>query len=423
MQLDSILPKLRSQFPSLSRIHPESSLPVVYMDGPAGSQVPQPVIDAIADTYLHHNANTGGMFATSQEAGRLIESARQTAADWFGVADPNECIFGPNMTSLTFAFSRALAKTWGPGDRVLVTQLDHDANVTPWKLAADDAGAELSVVRINPADATLDLQDFESKLTRDTRLVAFTAASNSVGSTTEIKRMTDQAHQVGAEVYVDAVHWAPHRLIDVREWGVDYCVCSAYKFFGPHVGILWGNIDRLEEIAAYKLRPAPKHSPGKWMTGTPNFAAIAGAQAAIDYIASIPAQLQTDPPLVTRRQALATAFALITEYENRLLEQLIGGLQKLPQIRLFGITDADRMKERVPTISFVVDGIDAIQVAEYLASKGIFCWHGDYYAVDVCAALGQAERGMVRLGILHTCNAQEIERILFELDRLVRSAS
>lgn len=418
-RLDSILPHLRTLFPSLSRLHSDSNLPVVYLDGPAGSQVPQPVIDAVADTYRHHNANTGGVFATSQEVEQLMREARQTAADWFGCHDPEECVFGANMTTITFAFSRALSKTWKRGDRILVTQLDHDANVTPWRMAAGDVGAEVETVRINAADGTLDLDDFDNKLVEGTRLVAFTAASNSIGTVTDIRRLVQRAHAVGAEVYVDAVHWAPHRQIDVANWDVDYCVCSAYKFFGPHVGMLWGRKDRLEQLTPYKLRPAPKHSPGKWMTGTQNFAAISGARAAIDYVASIASLADPSQRAASRRESLGNSFDLIVEYENRLVEQLINGLQTLPKLQLFGISDPQRLSERVPTVSFVIDGIDAVDVARHLASQGIFCWHGDYYAVDVCQALGQAERGMVRLGILHTTTEEEISRVLEQLERLI----
>jgi cysteine desulfurase family protein (TIGR01976 family) len=417
-QLESILPQLRSKFPSLSRIDPHLDRPVVYLDGPAGSQVPQSVIDAVSDTYLHHNANSGGMFATSQEVGRLMSEARQAAADWFGSDDPDECVFGANMTTITFAFSRALSKTWKAGERILVTQLDHDGNVTPWRMAAEDAGVQVETVQINTQDATLNYQDFDKKLVPGTRLVAFTAASNSVGSITDIKGLAERAHSVGAEVYVDAVHWAPHRLVDVVDWDVDYCVCSAYKFFGPHVGLLWGRKNRLEQLTPYKLRPAPNYSPGKWMTGTQNFAAIAGVQAAIDYVASIAELAGVCQEGLCRRSALQKAFSMIIDYENKLIEKLIVGLNHLPGLHLFGISQPNRISQRVPTVSFVIDGIDAIDVASHLASRGIYCWHGDYYAVDVCRALGQSERGMVRLGILHTTTEEEIERVLEELDTL-----
>jgi cysteine desulfurase family protein (TIGR01976 family) len=353
------------------------------------------------------------MFPTSQETVEIMNQAHQAAADWFGTTNPKECIFGANMTTLTLAFSRALSRTWNTGDRVVVTQLDHDGNVTPWALAAKDVGAELVQVKVNARDATLDEEDFVAKVVPGTRLVAFTAASNSVGSTTRIKQLTAKAHEVGAEVYIDAVHWAPHRAIDVQDWDVDYCVCSAYKFFGPHVGMLWGRINRLEQLAAYKLRPSPSHSPGKWMTGTQNFAAIAGVRAAIDYIASI--HLRLDPASaanISRRDSLKAAFQAIQQYETQLAEQLIKGLQSIHRVQVYGITDSARFNERVPTVVFTVDGLSSREAAHRLAERGVFSWHGDYYAVDICKALGQAEHGMVRVGILHTTTADEIERTL-----------
>ncbi|MBX3421059.1 MAG: cysteine desulfurase-like protein [Pirellulaceae bacterium] len=439
----SIVPQLRQQFPSLSRVAPDSNRSIAYLDAPAGSQVPQSVINAVTDYYRWHNANTGGAFGTSRQTAALTAEAHQAAADWFGCTDAGECIFGANMTTMTLAFSRALARTWKPGQRIVVTQLDHDANVTSWKLAARDVGVEVDTISVNVADATLDEQDFQRKVTDQTRLVALTAASNSVGSTTRVQQLTELAHRAGAEVYLDAVHWAPHRLIDVAQWGVDYCICSAYKFFGPHVGLLWGRRQRLEELAAYKLRPSPNSLPGKWMTGTPNFAAIAGVRAAIDYLANIGYQLSSasqdsyrhqtveelpnDNPLdmspasptPNRRQALQIALTAIQEYETGLATQLIDGLLGLPKVTVYGITDPQRFAERVPTVVFTVEGLTSQQVASYLDSRGIYCWHGDYYAVDICAALGQARDGMVRLGIVHTTTTEEIQRVIDELQRLV----
>lgn len=406
-----IVPELRSAFPALQRLTPDGNQPVVYLDGPAGSQVPRVVLDAIHDYYAYHNANTGGMFPSSRETGEMMTAAHQAAADWFGADDPRECVFGANMTTLTMAFSRALAKTWLPGQRIVVTELDHDGNVTPWKLAAADAGVQVETVRIRPDDATLDMQDFKAKVTPGTRLVAFTCASNSVGSRTRIAEMVEIAHAAGAEVYLDAVHYAPHNLIDVQRWNADYCVCSAYKFFGPHVGLLWGRLERLEALTAYKLRPSPQHSPGKWMTGTQNFAAIAGVTAAIDYVASIGRRLApNNQGSLGRRQALQLAFECIESYERELVGQLIQGLQAIAGVRLFGIVDPNRFADRVPTVVFTIAGRTSAEVAEALGKQGIFCWHGDYYAVDVCRALGQQDCGMVRLGILHTTTAAEVER-------------
>jgi cysteine desulfurase family protein (TIGR01976 family) len=413
--IEDVVQNLRQLFPSLNRRCPDSDQPVIYLDGPAGSQVPQSVIDAIGQYYLHHNANSAGMFPTSRETTQIMHDAHQAAADWFGTTEPNECIFGANMTTLTLAFSRALSRTWQRGDRIVVTQLDHDGNVTPWRLAAKDVGVEVDTVRVDPSDATLDEEDYRRKISSRTKLVAFTAASNSVGTTNEIKKLTKIAHEAGAEVFVDAVHWAPHRLIDVKDWEVDFCVCSAYKFFGPHVGMLWGNLARLEELTPYKLRPAPQHCPGKWMTGTQNFAAIAGVQAAIDYVASIARHVSPSAISLTRRDSLRLAFDAIRSYENNLATQLIEGLQSLPRVRVFGIVDRNRVDSRVPTVAFTVDGIPSIRVAQRLGERGIFCWHGHYYAVDICEALGQSEHGMVRVGILHTNTSKEIDRFLSEL--------
>ena len=417
---ESILPSVRESFPSLARV--DQGQVAVYLDGPAGSQVPKSVIEAVSNYYLHHNANSGGMFATSQETNDLMLQAHKAAADWFGAEDPRECVFGANMTTLTYSFSRALAKTWQTGDRIVVTELDHDANVTPWKLAAMDAGAEVATVQINRSDATLDIDSFRSAVEHPrTKLVAFTAASNSVGSRTPVRELVKIAQAVGAEVYVDAVHYAPHHLIDVKAWQADYVVCSAYKFFGPHVGILWGNLQRLEELQAYKLRPSPKNTPGKWMTGTQNFAAIAGVHSAIEHVAGIGQRLSGSEPtghVGSRRELLKHAFEAIAAYEQQLVTRLIQGLQQVPGIRIYGITDSSRASERVPTIALTVNGQPSKAVASELAHRGIFAWHGDYYAVDVCAAMGNAEHGMVRLGLLHYNTVQEVDRTISALASL-----
>lgn len=421
-----LVPELRGKFPSLARLSPDGIEPVVYLDGPAGSQVPGSVVQAISNYYLRHNANSGGQFATSLETNELIAAAHRAAADWFGASDPRECVFGANMTTLTMAFSRAISKTWKLGERIVVTELDHDGNVTPWTLAAADAGVEVATVRVDPSDATLDIDDFRRQVTAGTRLVALTCASNAVGSKPPIEELIAIAHAVGAEVYLDAVHYAPHGLIDVQAWQADYCICSAYKFFGPQVGMLWGRLERLEALTAYKLRPAPQHSPGKWMTGTPSFAAIAGVVAAIDYIASIGQRLEDErnsggqAARLSRRHALQHAFAAIEVYERELLERLIGGLQAIEGVSLYGITDPARFSQRVPTVACTLAGLPATPVAKALGDQGIFCWDGNYYAVDVCRVLGQAEQGMVRLGILHTTTAEEIDRTLSAIAQLAR---
>ncbi len=365
-----MFPQLRHHFPALSRQH--AGQPVIYLDGPAGSQVPQSVIDAISQYYCQHNANRSGQFETSRETDELMQDAHAAAAAWFGTDDPAETIFGANMTTLTFQFSRALSREWSAGDTVVVTQLDHDANVSPWRLAAADRGAKLRTVRVNVHDATLDLDDYARALESCPRLVALTAASNSVGTRTPLAQLIDMAHQVGAEVYVDAVHYAPHALIDVRAWQADYVVCSAYKFFGPHVGLLYGRSQRLAELQAYKVTPAPDVAPGKWMTGTQNHAAICGVTAAIDYVCSIGRAVTNATAggqAANRRTALVAAMQAIENYEQPLLHQLLDGLQQIPRIKVYGITDPARMHERVPTLALTVDGLPSSQVARDWVTK------------------------------------------------------
>lgn len=416
--------EIRQSFPSLSRVHDASRGElVVYLDGPAGSQVPMQVIQAISDYYLHHNANSAGNFPTSRETNLILQETLEAACDWFGGTDTSECFFGANMTSITMSFSRALSRTWNRGDRILVTQLDHDGNVTPWRLAANDVGAECETIRVSLPEAILDEDDFRKKLQGGVKLVAFTAASNSVGTANEIPKLAALAHEYGAEVYVDAVHWAPHRLIDVIDWDVDYCVCSAYKFFGPHVGLFWGRKNRLEELTPYKLRASPSKGPGKWMTGTQNFAAIAGVKAAIDYIASIGTSDPSSPSKMKRREKLRSAFELIESYEKGLLLQLMAGLKSIPEITIFGITEESRFGQRVPTVVFDLAPYTSSEVTTRLSDLGIYCWHGHYYAIDICDALGQSDRGMVRVGILHTNTSEEIDRLLSGLRNIAQSAN
>ncbi|MCA9221365.1 MAG: cysteine desulfurase-like protein, partial [Planctomycetales bacterium] len=273
---------LRQQFPALARR--QNDQPAVYLDGPAGTQVPRRVIDAIADYLSHRNANHGGLFATSRESDAMLDEAHRAFADLLGADDPDCVYFGPNMTTLTFALSRAVATTWRPGDEIIVTRLDHDANVTPWVLAARDAEVEVRFAEIHREDCTLDVDHLRSLLNERTRLVAVGAASNSSGSINPIREIASWAHAVGAWMFVDAVHYAPHALIDVAEIGCDFLACSAYKFFGPHVGVMWGRRELLESLPAYKLRPAPNELPGRWMTGTQSHETIAGAAEAVNYL-------------------------------------------------------------------------------------------------------------------------------------------
>jgi cysteine desulfurase family protein (TIGR01976 family) len=403
---------VRNQFPALSR--EIDGRPVVYFDGPAGSQVPLSVADAVRDYLLKHNANSHGVFATSRETDAVLESAGRAMADLLGADDPRSITFGPNMTTLTFALSRALAQSWATGDEVLVTRLDHDANVTPWVLAARDAGATVRQAEIRPEDCTLDIDDLLSKLNDKTRLVAIGAASNSSGSINPVRRVVEAAHALGAEVFVDAVHYAPHALVDVAQWGCDYLACSAYKFFGPHMGVLWGRPERLEQIAAYKLRPSPNSLPDKWMTGTQSFEGLAGVVAAVDYLASLGA---ADASSASRRASLAAAYREIGAYEQELTTSLLDGLAGL-SVKVHGVTDPARFDQRLPTVSITHCGRTPTEVAEHLAARGIFVWHGNYYALALTEALDLEPDGMVRIGLLHYNTADEVARLLAALKEL-----
>lgn len=404
----------RKQFPALSRkINGQTA---VFFDGPAGSQVPRRVADAVSDYLLQTNANHEGVFITSRESDQMLAEAHRAVADFLGADDPDTVMFGANMTTLTFALSRALAKTWQAGDEVIVTRSDHDANVTPWILAAQDAGVKVRQVNIRREDCTLDLDDLRSKLSSRTRLAAIGAASNASGTIHPVREICDLVHDAGAEVFVDAVHYAPHRSIDVEAFDCDYLACSAYKFFGPHVGILWGRRRRMEALPAYKLRPAADEIPDRWMTGTQNHEGIAGTLAAIDYLAELGRSCDGQTPC--RRDAIVAAFDAIRAYELQLLAPLLEGLGELPDITVWGISDPARLSERVPTICFTHRHLSPRQIAERLAEEGIFVWHGNYYALSLTESLGLEPEGAVRVGILHYNTAEEVERLLASLRRI-----
>jgi cysteine desulfurase family protein (TIGR01976 family) len=395
---------IRRQFPALQRTH--RNQPVVFLDGPAGSQVPNQVIEAVSDYMRNFNANTQGAFATSVESDALLAEAREAVADLLGTDDPDLVAFGPNMTSLTFALSRALADRWEPDDEILVTRMDHDANVWPWVTAARDVDANVRYIEINPDDCTLDLDDLDQKLTERTRLVAFCGASNAVGTINPIGEICARAQDMGAEVFVDAVHYAPHQLIDVRDWGCDYLACSAYKFYGPHVGVLWGKPEHMRTLPAYQVRPAGDEIPNRWQTGTQNHEGIAGVLAAIRYLAAIGGKDD-------RRASLAAAFDAIAGHESQLASALWAGLSALPHLRLIG-----NAPQRTPTISFTHRSRSPEEVARALAEQGIFVWHGNFYALELTQALDLEPNGMVRLGLMHYNTLAEVERTIAALGEL-----
>jgi len=401
---------IREQFPALERT--ENGNPVIYFDGPAGSQTPTRVAKAVSDYMLHTNANGGGAFVTSRESDALLNEAQDLAATFFGATEPESIVFGPNMTSLTFVLSRSLATTWNEGDEIILSRLDHDANVTPWVIAAEAAGVRVHHIDLHAGDCTLNLADFESKLNERTRLVAVGYASNATGTVNPIEQIVAKAHAVGAQVFVDAVHLAPHRLIDVNALGCDFLVASAYKFFGPHVGVLWGRRELLESIPAYKVRPAYDTMPDRWMTGTPNLEGIMGSAEAIRYLADLGASRATGSDL---RSQLQAAFEAIQNYESMLLHRLLEGLRNQDGIRIWGITQPDQLHNRVPTISLTHTRRTPKDLAQHLADKGIFVWSGHHYAVPFTEAVDLEPDGTLRIGLLHYNTIEEIERLLTEL--------
>lgn len=412
---------LRQQFPALHRQR-DGRLPI-FLDGPGGTQVPQRVIDAMVHYLTTCNANHGGVFATSQESDRILASAHEAMADLLNAPSSDEIIFGANMTTLTFHLSRALGRLLRRGDEVLVTLLDHDANVTPWVLLARDAGAIVQYVDIHPEDCTLDLDDLQRKLSPRTRLVAVGCASNAVGTINDVRTIVSRAHEVGAWVFLDAVHYAPHAPIDVQKWGCDFLACSAYKFFGPHVGVLWGRRALLEELPAYKLRPVPELVPDRWMTGTQNHEGLAGVAAAVDYLAEVgarhPAHRASFPALTGRRQTLHAGLAAIQEYEAGLSNQLLEALEERPRFQVWGIRDRHRWAERAPTVALTMEGGTPAQIAERLAARQIQVWSGNLYALGLTERLNLEHRGgFLRIGLVHYNTFEEMDELLTALDAL-----
>ena len=410
------LANCRAQFPSLQTMVGDK--PAVFLDGPAGTQVPQRVVDAMSAYMIECNANHGGMFATSVESDARLDSAHMAYAEFVGGQDPDEISFGQNMTSLTFAFSRAIANTWNEGDEIIVTQLDHDANVAPWVLAARDRNVKVQVVAMKKDDCTVDQEDFRRKLNSNTKLVAIGAASNASGSVNPLAEMIAAAHAVGALTYIDAVHYAPHRLIDIKAWDADFVAFSAYKFFGPHIGILWGRRNLLEDIEAYKVRPASDELPGKWMSGTQSHESIMGAKEAVDYLADLGREVSNNPSL-SRREALVAAFEDIQRYEQALCLRMLEGLEAIDGIRIWGITDRGQLDERLPTISITHDRVSTTELARQLGQRGLFVWNGHYYAIQMTEALGLEPEGMIRLGLVHYNTPEEVDRLLEALARIV----
>ena len=398
---------VRSQFPTLeSRINGQTA---AFLDGPAGTQVPNQVIAAIQGYLTKSNANTHGAFLTSRRSDEMIANTRAAMADFFN-CESCEVVFGQNMTTLTLALSRAIGREMGPGDEILLTTLDHDANFSPWK-ALEEKGVVIKVADIREEDCTLDLDDLKRKLSHRTRLVAVGYASNAVGTINPVGEISRLAHEAGAMIFIDAVHYAPHGLIDVRDLDCDFLVCSPYKFFGPHMGTLYGKREHLERFQPYKVRPSADEIPDRWETGTQSHELIAGVGAAIEYIAGV--GRHSDPTTKTRREALAAAYRSTVAYERRLITKLIEGLQTIPGVRIYGITDPRRYDERCSTLSLRIEDHSPRMIAEYLAVQGIFTWDGNYYALNLTERLQVEQKGgMLRIGLVHYNTLEEVERLL-----------
>ncbi|KTF13998.1 cysteine desulfurase-like protein [Pseudoalteromonas sp. H105] len=408
------LTKLRRQFPALMQQVAGKS--PIFLDGPGGSQVPQSVLSAMSAYLGYYNSNLGGAFFSSEKTVELMANARQAAADLLNAPSRDQIVFGANMTSLTFSFSRAISRDWQTGDEIIVTNADHFSNVSSWQQAAEDKGVKVNAARINEADCSLDLAHFASLLNTNTKLVAVTYASNTTGSINDIQRIVAMAHEVGAMVYVDAVHYAPHELVDVQALDCDFLACSAYKFFGPHLGMVYGKREHLEGFTPYKVEPAKDVIPGRWETGTQSFEALAGLIAAVDYIADI-SELDNSH---SRREKLTVAFAKTKQHEMALSEHFLTRLVNYPKIKLFGIDDLERLSERTPTFALTFAGLEPRQVSEFLGKQHICVWDGNFYAQGLCEQLGVLDKGgVVRIGCMHYNTIEELDQLFDLFDELL----
>jgi cysteine desulfurase family protein (TIGR01976 family) len=398
---------IRPQFPALERR--EGGYPVAYFDGPGGTQVPRPVVEAISDYLYHHNSNTHWGYATSNETDATIRNGRAALADLLN-ATPSEIVFGPNMSTLTFHLSRALGRCFGAGHEIVVTELDHHANVDPWRALAKERGVSVQTVRMIAETGQLDWQDLEAKVNKQTKVLAIGVASNALGTINDVRRAAEIAHSVGALLFADGVHSTPHIPTDVKAWGCDFLACSAYKFYGPHMGVLYGRSELLQSITFPKLVPAPDTAPEKAETGTLNHEGIAGAAAAVDFIASLAAG-------ASRRAQLQAALAGLDARGHALVTQMWDGLSNIPGVKVFGPTLAER---RTPTVSFIVQGVASADVSAHLAKLGVFVSHGNFYAATVVERLGFKNEGVVRAGCACYTTSEEVNRLIEGVQKIAR---
>jgi cysteine desulfurase family protein (TIGR01976 family) len=401
---------IRQQFPSLDR-------PAVFFDNPGGTQIAKPSLDRINRYLLECNANHEGQFETSRKSDKVLNDAHVAMADFLNAARPEEIIFGNNMTTLSLHLSRSLARTLSPGDEIVVTRMDHDANISPWMLIAEDRGCNLTWVDFDVEDGTLQVDEFARAMERKPKIAAFGYASNALGTINPVRKLTKMAKEAGALVYIDAVQYAPHGPIDVQDIGCDFLVCSSYKFFGPHAGALYGRYDLLDELKAYKVRPATNELPGKFETGTQNHEGIAGVLGALEYFEWVGNRFGDknleglNEQYSGRRLVYKQAMTAIRAYEFELSRALIEAIQSVPGTHIYGLTDMKRLDERVPTVSFTLAGRDPAEVAAKLGDAGFYVWDGHYYALAVVERLGLLDKGgMVRVGAAHYNTLDEVSR-------------
>jgi cysteine desulfurase family protein (TIGR01976 family) len=414
---------VRSQFPSLAQT--VNGHPAVFFDGPGGTQVPQRVIDAISD-YLHRdNSNTSGAYATGRRTDAMIAAARAAMADFLHCG-ADEVVFGQNMTSLTYMISRSIGRELKAGDEILVTRLDHDANVSPWLAMAEERGVTVRWAEIHDEDCTLDLADLASKINEKTKLVAVGYASNAVGTINPVREIVRLAHAAGALAFIDAVHYAPHGLIDVAALDCDFLVCSTYKFFGPHMGVLYGKREHLQRLRPYKVRPLVDAIPFRWEWGTLNHECIAAIGACVDYIAEIGRRARPEGSLGVgeRRAAIEAAYEVTHEHERALLDRLLAGLATISGAKIYGITDPARMNERCSTVALRIEdgkpGRSPLELATKLGDRGIFTWDGNYYALNLTEHLGvEKSGGFLRIGLVHYNTVEEVDRLVAALREIV----
>ena len=407
---------VRGQFPALQR--EVNSQPAIYADGPSGTQVSQRVIDAMAGYMTNGSSNQGGAYVTGRETHAMAHAALEALADLLNARQSAEIVVGQNMTSLTYAMSRSISREWQPGDEIIVTRLDHEGNVSPWLQAAADCDVTVRWLDVDTSDCTLKLDDLPGLLNTRTRLLAITYASNAVGSITDMEEVSNIVRSSDTLVYVDAVHYTPHGIIDVQAVDCDFLACSTYKFFGPHTGVLYGKYEHLDRLDCYQVRPASKQPPRKWETGTQSFESLAGIIATLDYLAELSGLSEDDK----RRDRIVESLRQTRTYEQSLSRHFLTGAATVPELRIYGITDIERLEQRAPTFSIELEGYGPGELAERLGDMGIFVSNGNYYAYELMESLdANTSGGLVRIGFVHYNTLDELDRILNALKELAEA--